>query len=83
MKGHEWAEPSISHLISLFRHTLTHQEEGRERGKEARRDMQARYSLAAMGKELRGHLERIERRVEGRKGGRAEEGKAKGGGEEL
>ena len=45
--------------------------------------MQARYSLAAMGKELRGHLERIERRVEGRKGGRAEEGKAKGGGEEL
>ncbi|GAB5031140.1 cazy family gt4 [Nannochloropsis oceanica] len=82
-KGHKWAEPSISHLVSLLRYTLTHQEEGRERGREARRDMQARYSLGAMGKELRRHLDRIEKRVEGREGRRAEKGKTKGGGEEL
>jgi len=83
LKGHKWAEPSISHLVSLLRYTLTHQEEGRERGREARRDMQARYSLGAMGKELRRHLDRIEKRVEGREGRRAEKGKTKGGGEEL
>jgi len=45
--------------------------------------MQARYSLGAMGKELRRHLDRIEKRVEGREGRRAEKGKTKGGGEEL
>ena len=45
--------------------------------------MQARYSPASMGEELRRHLERIERRVGGRKGWREEEKKTREEGEEL
>ena len=44
--------------------------------------MQARFSPRAMGEEVRRHLERIDRRVGGREGGREEEKKTKGGGEE-
>ncbi|TFJ85811.1 hypothetical protein NSK_002631 [Nannochloropsis salina CCMP1776] len=71
-KGHRWASPSLSHLISLLQYTFSHQEEGREKGREARRDMVRRFSPEVMGEEVRRHLERIEERFRMREGERRE-----------
>lgn len=43
-KGHLWAEPSVGELRRLMRHLMASPEEGRERGKQARRDMIRRFS---------------------------------------
>ncbi|MBX2989653.1 MAG: glycosyltransferase [Bacteroidetes bacterium] len=42
--GHKWANPSINHLRKLMRHVIEHQEEAKEKGRQARRDIVEHYS---------------------------------------
>ncbi|KAK4766170.1 hypothetical protein SAY87_007812 [Trapa incisa] len=43
-KGHLWAEPSVGKLRRLMRRLVSDPDEGRNRGKQARRDMIRRFS---------------------------------------
>ncbi len=47
--GRRWAEPSVEHLQVLLRRIVERRDEARARGREARRDMVARFSLPAIG----------------------------------
>ena len=47
--GRRWAEPSAEHLQQIMRRVFERRDEARARGREARRDMVARFSLSAIG----------------------------------
>ena len=58
-KGHLWAQPSVAHLRQLLRRVLTHRDEARAKGEQARRDMVERFSPQVLGariQELVGEL---------------------------
>jgi glycosyltransferase involved in cell wall biosynthesis len=59
-KGHLWANPSTAHLRELLRYVLSHPEEVKKKGIQARRDMIEKFSVAAMGEKLRQLLEEVE-----------------------
>ena len=42
--GQKWAQPSLSHLRELMRYVVTHREEAKEKGRAARRHLQANFS---------------------------------------
>ena len=44
LKGHNWAEPSITHLRTLLRHLVNEPAEGRARGQAARERMRTHFS---------------------------------------
>ncbi|CAK4704041.1 hypothetical protein LEN26_020798 [Aphanomyces euteiches] len=48
-RGHLWADPSVTHLQELLRRVLTHPDEAKEKGKQARRDMVAKYAPSVVG----------------------------------
>ena len=45
-KGHLWAEPDEAHLRELLRRVVSKPDEARAKGKRARKDMRARFTLA-------------------------------------
>jgi hypothetical protein len=53
-------QPSISHLRSLMRHVVTHQEEARSRGRAARQRMIDKYSPDAIGPLVAQELRRVD-----------------------
>lgn len=63
-KGHQWAEPSLTHLQHLLRHTFSHPEEVIVKGKQARQDMLLQYSYSSFAKKLKKRLKRIEKIIQ-------------------
>lgn len=57
--GRRWAQPSVEHLEQLLRRVYSNRLEARERGKAARREIVAKFSLDAIGATLRTRLEEI------------------------
>ena len=57
--GHHWAEASETSLRALMRRVFHRPEEALNKGRQARKDMLKRFSLAKIAEELRLHLERL------------------------
>ena len=55
--GARWAEPSVEHLASLMRHVYENCEEAKEKGKRAKRHIEAIMSPAALGKRMKQRLD--------------------------
>jgi hypothetical protein len=60
--GHKWAQPSEEHLKELLRRIASpeYRDEVSQKGLQARKDMQTRYSLSVMGEVVRDELLRIQ-----------------------
>jgi hypothetical protein len=56
MKGHKWAKPSRSSLQRLMRHVVTHPEEARKIGMNARKSIVENYSLKKVAQLVVEHL---------------------------
>jgi glycosyltransferase involved in cell wall biosynthesis/SAM-dependent methyltransferase len=54
-----WAEPDLDHAAELMRHVWEHQDEARERGERARREIAEHFSLEAVGEAARSRLKRL------------------------
>jgi len=54
-----WAEPDLDHAAELMRHVWEHQDEARERGARARREIAEHFSLEAVGGAARARLKRL------------------------
>lgn len=61
-KGHQWAEPCVTHLQSLMRHVFTHPSEAKAKGLLARKTMVERFSPEVVTEEIVQHLIRIGRK---------------------
>lgn len=57
--GGTWAEPDLDHAARLMRQVWENQDEARERGERARRDIERTLSPEAVGKIARARLERL------------------------
>ncbi len=62
----EWAEPDVEHAATLMRHVFEHQEEARERGRRAAKDIHRNHSPEDAGKSIADRLGRIEARLRSR-----------------
>lgn len=58
LKGHKWADPSVPHLRKLMRHLFENPEEGRKKGKQARKDMVEKYHPDVIADLVYGQLEK-------------------------
>jgi len=54
-----WAEPDLDHAAELMRHVWEHQDEARERGARAQREIAEHFSLEAVGEAARSRLKRL------------------------
>ena len=54
-----WAEPDVEHAAELMRHVWEHQDEARERGARAQREIAEHFSLEAVGDAARARLKRL------------------------
>src|SRR5207248_4319021 len=54
--GETWAAASVEHAAELMRHVFTHREEALQRGQAARRDIEADYSEAGVGRLIQERL---------------------------
>ena len=54
-----WAEPDLDHAAELMRHVWEHQDEARERGIRAKREIAEHFSLEAVGEAARSRLKRL------------------------
>jgi glycosyltransferase involved in cell wall biosynthesis/SAM-dependent methyltransferase len=54
-----WAEPDLGHAAELMRHVWEHQDEARERGERAKREIAEHFSLDAVGDAARSRLKRL------------------------
>ena len=54
-----WAEPDVGHAAELMRHVWEHQDEARERGARAQREIAEHFSLEAVGEAARARLKRL------------------------
>ena len=52
LQGHNWAEPSVTHLRALMRHVVTNPDEARARGRAARERMLTRFSPDALAEDV-------------------------------
>jgi glycosyltransferase involved in cell wall biosynthesis/SAM-dependent methyltransferase len=54
-----WADPDLDHAAELMRHVWEHQDEARERGARAKREIAEHFSLEAVGEAARSRLKRL------------------------
>ncbi len=54
-----WAEPDVDHAAELMRHVWEHQDEARERGARAKREIAEHFALEAVGEAARSRLKRL------------------------
>ena len=64
LPGHRWAEPSVAHLRSLFRHVFEHREEAQRRGRAARERMRERYSPETLASQVMTAVVESQRKVQ-------------------
>ena len=62
-KGHKWADPDRDHLRELMRHVMSHPDEARQKGIQARKDMVDKFCPACINTILVAHLHRITKRL--------------------